>query len=568
MKIMKRLKGKKMKTENRSTKRCRNIVERISPERIREWAVSLYMAAVFVLLPLLLKDKYSMLGTFKYELFRFLSFAGLGIVFLTEVSVLAAKLVGGKKADSFRKHLSVTDWFVAGYGICVTISFLLAVDKAEALWGAKGWYMGFVSQLIFVISYFVVSRWWSGKLGVWYAACIAAFVVFFFGVLHRFSVDPFGLYEGLPENIIRQYLSFLGQNTWYSSYMCTVFPLGLFLFWGTGLTGKSGIRGKDSGAVSRRNEKMRELGMRTAGGVFCAVGFMSWVTQNSDSAYIALALILLVLFCLGFQKNLWMERFLETLLLLLFSFAVTGFLQEIFAERAVLPEKISLFFSQSVMTIVSFIVVGICYMTFTAAKQRGFQIRKISWLSQAAVVLFVLAVVGGIVLIVLNTTGVLKEWFGFYSENNYLLFNDNWGNGRGRTWRFSAQVIRELPFYRKCFGVGPDCFAFYGYHDPEYAAQLAAMWGDSRLTNAHCEWMTQIICLGLAGFIAYAGIFATAVFRYLKAAGRVPMLAAIALCLLSYTGHNVFCYQQALCTPFVFLILGMGERIWQQRADW
>lgn len=188
MKIMKRLKGKKMKTENRSTKRCRNIVERISPERIREWAVSLYMAAVFVLLPLLLKDKYSMLGTFKYELFRFLSFAGLGIVFLTEVSVLAAKLVGGKKADSFRKHLSVTDWFVAGYGICVTISFLLAVDKAEALWGAKGWYMGFVSQLIFVISYFVVSRWWSGKLGVWYAACIAAFCCIFF----RCAASVFG----------------------------------------------------------------------------------------------------------------------------------------------------------------------------------------------------------------------------------------------------------------------------------------------------------------------------------------------------------------------------------------
>lgn len=205
-----------MKAEKRSTRHCSNIVEKISPQWIRELAVSLYMAAIFVLLPLLLKDKYRMLGTFKYELFRLLSFVGLGIVLLTEVSVLIfslgrprkQKAAGGdkmaekqhfaglwilEKADSLRRHMSATDWFVAGYGICVIISFCLSVNKAEALWGTKGWYMGLISQLIFVTSYFVVSRWWSGKMGVWYAACGAAFVAFLFGVLHRFSVDVWTL---------------------------------------------------------------------------------------------------------------------------------------------------------------------------------------------------------------------------------------------------------------------------------------------------------------------------------------------------------------------------------------
>lgn len=599
------------KKDGRSTKQYVDSEEMTASEYIRELAVSLYMTAVFVLLPLLLKDKYRMLGTFKYEVFRFLSFAGLGIIFLTEVSVIItsygrrkkasaaggsaqSQKTGGKgpvwkflseKIDFLRRHLSATDWFVAGYGICVIISFFLSVSKAEAFWGTKGWYMGLVSQLIFVVSYFVVSRWWSGTMGVWYAACGAAFVAFLFGVLHRFSIDPFGLYKGLSDNIIKQYLSFLGQNTWYSSYMCTVFQLGLFLFWGTGLHGKCALAGsygqggKRSLSERHGNSKGKrtrssaggadrsELGLRLAGGVFCAVGFASWVTQNSDSAYIALALILLVLFCLGFQGNLWMERFLEVVLLMLFSFTATGFAQEIFADRAVLPEALSLFFSQGILTIVSFIVVCICYIMLLVAEKRDFQVRKISWLGKTVVILFIVGILAGVALIMLNTSGILNEWFGFSSRNNYLLFNDDWGNGRGRTWSFSVQMIKELPFYRKLFGVGPDCFAFYGYNDPEYAAQLTGMWGNSTLTNAHCEWMTQMLCLGLTGLTAYAGIFVTAVFRYLKAAGRVPVLAAIALCLLAYTGHNVFCYQQALCTPFVFIILGMGERIWQLEAD-
>ena len=87
------------------------------------------------------------------------------------------------------------------------------------------------------------------------------------------------------------------------------------------------------------------------------------------------------------------------------------------------------------------------------------------------------------------------------------------------------------------------------------------MWGDSTLTNAHCEWMNELVCYGIVGAACFAGIFVSAVGRFYKAGRSNPALIAVALCLLSYTGHNVFCYQQAVCTPFVFLILGMGERL-------
>lgn len=560
----------------RNEKRNTETGEMTAAEYIRELAVSAYMLALFVVLPLILKDKYRMLGTFKYEVFRLISLIGLGMVILTEVSVLLTSWYknrgksrpntssGRQRVSELWKGLSLTDRFVLGYGICVIISFCLSVDKMQAIWGTKGWYMGLVSQLIFVLSYFVVSRWWSGSRTVWYLACGTAFIVYLLGVLHRFSVDPLGLYEGLSEGTIKQYLSLIGQNTWYSSYMCTLFPLGLFLFWGIG-AGKH----LDTGDKKRRTGNRKkaafysseELLIRLTGGIFCAVGFASWVTQNSDSAYIALSLIVLVLFYYGFTGNEWMERFLEVLLLLFFSAAVTGFLQDLFPEQAVLPETISIFLTKSLFPVLGFLAVCVVYVLFFYGERRGLRIEWYVWIGRAAVLLYVLAVLMLAGVVVLNTKGYLADWFGFSTQNNYLLFDQNWGNGRGRTWSFSAQVLWEFPWYRKLFGAGPDSFAAYGYGNPVYAQQLADMWGDSTLTNAHCEWMNELVCYGIVGAACFAGIFVSAVGRFYKAGRSNPALIAVALCLLSYTGHNVFCYQQAVCTPFVFLILGMGERL-------
>ncbi|MBO5292839.1 MAG: O-antigen ligase family protein [Lachnospiraceae bacterium] len=558
--------------DSREQKKSVGTEKGVRLRRIRELAVSLYMLALFVAVPLLLRNKYRMLGSFKYEVFRLVSLMGLGLVFMTEVSVWAVSRYQRRKGigtgvdcpetvsekgwmQRLVKRFDLTDWFVAGYGLCVIFSYLLAVDRTEAFLGAKGWYMGLVSQLIFVASYFVVSRLWNGRMFVWYAACGTAFVIFLFGVLHRFSLDPFGLYQGLSEEIIRQYLSLIGQNTWYSSYMCTLFPLGLFLFWGGGLSKWAG-----AGREQERSQK-RELIERLAGAVFGVVGFASWVTQNSDSAYIALGLLLLVLFCYGFTGNIWMERFFEVVLLMLFSFSMVGFLQDFFPDRAVLPEALSLLFSRSILPVVLFLLVCIGYGALILLERKGFQIGSCAWIGKGTVALAVVAVIGSILFIVLNTGGYLEEWFGMVSHHNYLLFDDNWGNGRGRTWNYSVRVIRELPILRKLFGVGPDCFAAYGYGDPVYSMQLMQMWGDNRLTNAHCEWMNQVICYGFVGAACYVGIFLSGVVRFLKLGRRKPILIAAALSLLAYAGHNMFCYQQAVCTPFVFIILGMGERL-------
>ncbi|MCD8130957.1 MAG: hypothetical protein LUE16_06710 [Lachnospiraceae bacterium] len=48
------------------------------------------------------------------------------------------------------------------------------------------------------------------------------------GVVHGF--DLLRLYDGMPDETVRDYLSTLGNRTWFAGYVCTAFPMGVYFF--------------------------------------------------------------------------------------------------------------------------------------------------------------------------------------------------------------------------------------------------------------------------------------------------------------------------------------------------
>ena len=113
---------------------------------------------------------------------------------------------------------------------------------------------------------------------------------------------------------------------------------------------------------------------------------------------------------------------------------------------------------------------------------------------------------------------------------------------------------------RFLFGAGPDGFytTVYTYHSEE----LFARWGENTiLTCAHNEWLTQLINIGIFGGIAYIGIFVSAVVSFSKNSDKMPELIAPVMCISAYFAHNFFCYQQIICTPIIFIIIGAGVSI-------
>ena len=98
---------------------------------------------------------------------------------------------------------------------------------------------------------------------------------------------------------------------------------------------------------------------------------------------------------------------------------------------------------------------------------------------------------------------------------------------------------------------------------PELAEKLADRFTNLRLTNAHHEQLTLLVNVGIFGWLCYAGIFATAFVRYVRKAGEQPVLYVCALGILAYTVHNMVSFQQVLNTPYAFILLGIGEKVYR-----
>ena len=125
-------------------------------------------------------------------------------------------------------------------------------------------------------------------------------------------------------------------------------------------------------------------------------------------------------------------------------------------------------------------------------------------------------------------------------------------------------MFREMSPVQKLFGVGADGFGAFAYATPKIQAGLYNYFGDSILTNAHCEILTNLINLGIVGTAVYISVFVTFVARCFKR-GEVDAYACIsALCVICYFVNNVISFAQVLSIPYLFLIMGMGEAYLQR----
>lgn len=504
----------------------------------------LWAFLMLTVFPLYVRNRYSGMGRYKFQFFLTVSVCCLIPAGALQILCLSS----GKEEQSLGKlckKLSPLDWAVLVYLLAVSISWCGSVDRQQAWTGVEGWFCGLRTQMLLVLLYFLVSRLFSWKSFVFIGHFCGSAAVFLLGILHRFQIDPLGMYRGIDESYQLLFLSTIGQASWYSGYVCIVLVIGvtaLFL--------------------------AQKKGTKAALGIYCALGFATVVTQNSDSAFAAMAAMMFGLFLAACDSLDRMERFLEILLLMLGSFKGIGVLQIVFSDHAMRLGQLSEFCSRSTQSWFIFLMVSVIYTVFLLYRQKYPEKqffkneKKLRRLAAGAAVIFICGCVG---MIWMNTSGMLERWLGFRSRKQYLLFDEQWGNSRGLIWKVTVRNFSQLSFARKIFGVGPDCFAAYCYGDPVLAGELRHYFGlNQTLTNAHNEFLNALFCTGVFGMAAFGMVFVTAFLRFFAGRKENPYALMGALAVLVYVAHNFFCYQQICCTPFLFLILGMAENVVRQ----
>ena len=511
-----------------------------------------YFLVMVAIYPFYAPGGYTNIGEIKFEFFRNVSLPTLAVA---AVVILLSVVIRRDREWIIRNYrrMSVTDWLAFGYFVVILLSYLCSAYKKDALWGAEEWYMGAITQMIFILIYFLFSRYFHCDLrwiGVWLSAAAAVFLL---GICNRYSLYPIAM-TGQKVTFI----STLGNINWFCGYWSVTAPIGITLYW--------------------CSDKMW---VRTAAGIYSMIAMMSGITQGSESAYIVVAVVVLMLFVLSLGSNTRMYRFLElcmmfagSCLLAKLMMYVPGLeLNYITNTRSVSFNFTETLVLGNVAVWMLFITLG-CYILLLLAGESGFLRIEDYWdkhvrlkgVVQATVVW--ITCIAAIILLV--RSGVLNthEASNVTKDDSYkMVFDEDWGTDRGFTWNCGINAYQNMNFLHKIVGVGPDCFADYIYSVPELADRLVDRFGNYRLTNAHNEQLTLLVNVGALGWLCYAGIFLTAFVRYMRRASLQPLLYLCFVSILTYAAHNIVSFQQVLNTPYIFIVLGIGENLYRSTTE-
>lgn len=512
--------------------------------------ISVYMCAVLVVLPLYNKG-YAQIGTEKENFFRkTMTYGGkallpvfiLWAVFRLITAIRAKELPGIRELPGrLWRNLSSTDKFAALYGIAVLLSYLFTNYREEALWGTASWRMGMWTQLGAVIVYFMISRMWQWKSWIPVLVLPVSAVVFSLGYVNKFCLFPID-----PQFVNTSFISTIGNINWYCGYLVTILFGGVYLLW-------------------RMEEKMTWKKLLLM--AYVTIGFASLATQGSSSGIVTFAVVMFVLFGMSVRDSRRMEVFWQEMTMFSGACLLTFILRKanVFSQELVMEGMTDLL-TFSMVTILMTILSGtILCLIHRARLKRSYPEKLLHRIYCGIAIAVPVMILVVLLLTLINTLagGALTPNITDPNVTKWLTFNVSWGSARGGTWAAGARCFWEADFLHKIFGVGPDCL--YAFLSNEGSVGLQTMvndrFGGSRLTNAHNEWLTVLVDIGVLGVISYAGMMITAIRDFLRAGENKMLVGACGICVLAYTVNNMFSFQQVMNISTMFVVMGVGENL-------
>lgn len=514
--------------------------------------VTLYMFLIVAVMPFYFTDGYAKIGTNKHE-FLYEASGKIGMVFLPifliYLLVLGIELIRYREIlckKELLERVSITDWFAFFYGLAVLLSYLFSDYKqmgnyGSALMGTNRWYMGLITQLIFVAVYFVVSRFWKKNKWMPFLWLPVTTLIFLLGYLNRFQVYPFEMKNRTPE-----FISTIGNINWYCGYMVILLFGFLFYFW---------------------TEAERKKWLQVILAIWIVLGFGTLLTQGSRSGIVALVVSMGTLYLFSVKSVEKLRMFFGLVFFMGVACVITYGIRSIFPERFVYPDGLLDLFVNTPLAIVILLVGGIGWICLLVAERKGKNPTPI--FRKAGLGGCVVAVVAFVIFLLLGIQNTENPGsIGVLSEYGIFTFDAKWGSNRGATWLAGWTCFADQNFLGKLFGVGPDCLTMYVHSgaNSELLEVMKECFNRLLVTNAHCEWLHLLATTGLFGMVSFVGLTMSAMVRFIKSTPVNPVAGACGFAILAYTANNFFSFQQSLSGVTIFLVLGMGEAYMRNKA--
>ncbi len=489
-------------------------------------AVIIYLVLIMFGLPLIVTDGYFNITETKSVYFYIVSTA----------LIVASAFFSSKKAESQkvknqpeaplldRMELSLTDKAMIVF--CAFVFLAALFSKNPDVWlGVASRYQGFLTILVYVTVYFIVSRNFTAAQSFLLFSVFAFSLVSIIGVLNCFDLDILGIYDGINKNYKTAFLSTIGNINFYSSYMCLLMPLVVSGFC------------LSEGKISR-----------TVYTVSLVIGSLGMMVTSSESFVVGFASSMAIMPLFFYSRLHRFKRYLISIVIIVLSSQAYMLVYRLHGEGNIAVSKL---LSVFVNPYVAAVAIALCVGFYFLADKAPGKIVIVKKVYPVLLVAFVLAIV--ICFILANTVGLgrFNELFRITSE---------WGTYRGKIWRYCVKSFLGFNLKDMLFGVGPESLSS--------VTASAKLFEGKNLDQAHNEYLQYLMTTGIFGLSAYLGVIGTTVYTVIKKLRESTLAVALLAGLVSYWMQATVNIAQPFTTPIVYIyiacIAGMARNAQKQ----
>ena len=457
--------------------------------------------------------------------------------------IYSGELFSALKPRNWKKTFTLADAGVIAFWAFAGISTLQSEWLYEAFWGNEGRYSGFFLITIYVVFYFIVSRYWNVKTWILEAFLASGMILCLIGITDYFQLDVLNFRGNMRPEQSAIFTSTIGNINTYTAYVAIVM--------GVAAGGFAAAKGK----------------LQTIWYYVCmTVAFFAIIMGCSDNAYLALGALFAFMPLMLFRSRKGVIRYL----VMVSTFAtviqcidfinhkyegiVLG-LDSLFKIVANLPGLMVLVLALWAITITVYVTFkrNLAATGMAAAAQKQ-DMGELSPVLRRVWIIFLVAAFL-IVVFLLVDANVLGHGERYSSLANYLVFNDEWGTSRGYIWRKSMEAYGKFPLKHKLFGYGPDTFGilttdrFFG--DMINATGLI-------FDNAHNEYLQFLLTIGPIGLIAYWVFLALSCRCMLRCTTWRKYAAACMFAVICYCFQAAVNLNLPITAPLLWGMLSMG----------
>lgn len=431
------------------------------------------------------------------------------------------------------KGLNVADWSMLAFWFVNVLSWIFCTEwRWEAFWGTSGRYNGVFLMTVYMIVYFMVTRFFTFKK--WYLDAFLAVGLFvcMFGITDYFQMDILGFKENMLDHQKGIYTSTFGNINTYTIYVAADMIISTILF------------------ATEQNQKRMFWYYANI-----VVSCFALIMGCSDNAYLSLAALFGLSPLYLFKTKTGTNRYLITVATFFTVILAINSINTAFADVVFGIDSAFVIIAQmSILPIITVVLWAIAIGVTLYFKKSNTSNEMSKWLSFAWIGVIVF-VIGAVAFAFYDAT-VLGNSARYGALAPYVTFNESWGTDRGYVWARSIQIWSEfLTPIQKLVGYGADTFGLLMmyYFEPRMTDA-----GPMIYDSAHNEYLHYLVTIGVAGMVSYISFMVSSVMIMWKRVKGHPEVAAVMFAIVAYAVQALININLPVAMPIVLQLLAMG----------